>query len=74
MAQLFICPCCGGQGVMHGRDRDAEDALLECVECDGSGKVDARHRDDLLEWQHRCRTREVPPKEVAATAKRSNPS
>jgi uncharacterized protein YbaR (Trm112 family) len=58
MAQLYVCPCCRGQGLLHDM-RGEEDAILECMECSASGRVTRRHRDELLEWQHRCRRRPV---------------
>jgi hypothetical protein len=56
MERSFACPCCNGEGVIHSHGGET---LLECVECDGRGHVDRRHRDELLEWQHKCRTRRI---------------
>ena len=56
MAKLHLCPCCNGQGVLHDPHGD-EEQLFECVECDGTGKVTQSHRDELIEWQGKCRMR-----------------
>lgn len=56
MAKLYVCPCCNGQGVLHGVHGDDEQ-LYECVECDGTGKVSKSHRDEMIAWQGKCRMR-----------------
>jgi Zn ribbon nucleic-acid-binding protein len=56
MTKLHVCPCCNGQGVLHDV-QESEEQLLECVECEATGKVTKAHRDELLEWQGKCRMR-----------------
>jgi DnaJ-class molecular chaperone len=53
--KMYVCPCCDGQGLVHAESTEAEP--LECAECDATGKVTREHRDDLLEWRHKCRVR-----------------
>ncbi|HEX6570996.1 MAG TPA: hypothetical protein VF055_03160, partial [Steroidobacteraceae bacterium] len=53
--KMHVCPCCDGQGLVHAESIESEP--LECAECDATGKVTREHRDDLLEWRHKCRVR-----------------
>lgn len=56
MDKLYVCPCCSGQGVVH--DLHADDGrLFECMECESTGRVTKRQREELLRWQNRCRLR-----------------
>lgn len=64
MAKQYVCPCCDGQGLVHGAS--CEDEPLECAECDGTGKVTREHREELLEWRHVCRTRRLPKQKASA--------
>ena len=50
-----LCPCCDGQGLVHGEASEADP--LECAECDATGRVTKQHRDALLAWRHQCRVR-----------------
>lgn len=52
---------------MHPESTEAEP--LECAECDATGKVTREHRDDLLEWRHKCRVRR-PSDAEAPTSER----
>ena len=64
---MYVCPCCDGQGLLHPESTEAEP--LECAECDATGKVTREHRDDLLDWRHKCRVRR-PSDAEAATSER----
>jgi DnaJ-class molecular chaperone len=59
--KLYVCPCCSGHGVVHDM-HDGGNRLSECLECESSGRVTQRHRDELLQWQGRCRLRPLAPK------------
>lgn len=70
MTKLYVCPCCEGQGLVHDHRGDG-DTILECVECGATGRVTRRQRDELLDWQHRCRLRPLAsPGPVAARSGR----
>jgi DnaJ-class molecular chaperone len=64
MPNRYVCPCCEGQGLVHGETCEAEP--LECAECDGTGMVSRQHRDDLIAWRHRCRARPLPKEKSSA--------
>lgn len=68
MPRLYVCPCCGGQGLVHDLRGD-EDRILECMECEATGRVTLRHRQELLDWRHVCRLR--PLQAAAAPAARN---
>ena len=65
MPKLYVCPCCDGQGLLHDH-RGEDDVLLECLECDATGRVTRQHREELLDWRHRCRLRPVASGDAAA--------
>jgi hypothetical protein len=56
MDKLYVCPCCNGQGLVHDLQGD-DDQLFECMECESTGRVTRQHRDELLQWQGKCRLR-----------------